>query len=175
MNPIAILSDIKQAFLQIEIDPEHRDFLRFFWFDNPCDPFSKIVTYHYLRVVFGLTSLPFILNATVRHHLNKFSENESEFVKKFLEDLYVDDSSSGCESVSEGKEFYEKCMSVSSSGGFHLRKWVTNSKELQGFFDDKEEKEAQETMKKFLRVLWDVESDEFVFSFVDILKMAKNL
>ena len=35
MNPIAILSDIKQAFLQIEIDPEHRNFLRFFWFDNP--------------------------------------------------------------------------------------------------------------------------------------------
>ena len=90
MNPIAILSDIKQAFLQIEIDPEHRDFLRFFWFDNPCDPFSKIVTYRFLRLVFGLTSSPFILNATVRHHLNKFSENESEFVKKFLEDLYVD-------------------------------------------------------------------------------------
>ena len=31
---IGLISDIKQAFLQIEISPEHRDYLRFLWYDD---------------------------------------------------------------------------------------------------------------------------------------------
>ena len=30
---IGLISDIKQAFLQIEISPEHRDYLNFLWYD----------------------------------------------------------------------------------------------------------------------------------------------
>ena len=31
---IGLIADIKQAFLQIEVTPEHRDFLWFMWFDD---------------------------------------------------------------------------------------------------------------------------------------------
>ena len=120
LNPIAILSDIKQAFLITEIAKEHQDFLRFLSFEDPFDPSSELVIYRFLRLVFGLTSSPFILNATIRHHLQKFSSSDSEFVQRFLEDLYVDDCTSGCRSVEEGKEFYEKSMTVFGNGGFHL-------------------------------------------------------
>ena len=33
LNNVAILADIKQAFLTVEVSDEHRDFLRFLWFD----------------------------------------------------------------------------------------------------------------------------------------------
>ena len=34
LGKFAITSDIKQAFLQIELDVMHRDFTRFLWFSN---------------------------------------------------------------------------------------------------------------------------------------------
>jgi len=68
--------------------------------------------------------------------LERFKDFDSSFVDRFLQDLYVDDSTSGCNTVDEGKLFYEKSMSILSAGGFILRKWVTNSKELQAFFNE---------------------------------------
>ena len=174
-NPIAILSNIKQAFLNIEIAKVHQDFLRLLWFEDPFNPSSELVIYRFLRLVFGLTSSPFILNATIRHHLQKFSSSDSEFVQRFLEDLYVDDCTLGCRSVEEGKEFYEKSMTVLENGGFHLRKWVTNHKMLQDFFDMRKDGSVESNLKKVLGVQWDLDSDEFVFSFVEILKLARSL
>ena len=174
INPIATLSDIKQAFLNIEIDKEHQDFLRFLWYRDVGNC-SEVVVYRFLRLVFGLTSSPFILNATIRHHLEKFKDSDSLFVDKFLQDLYVDDSTSGCNTVDEGKAFYEKSMSIMSSGGFVLRKWVTNSKELQSFFNEKEGKESQIRFQKVLGVEWDLELDEFVFNFSKIIELARSL
>ena len=34
IEKIDIVADVQQAFLQIEIDENHRDFQRFIWFDN---------------------------------------------------------------------------------------------------------------------------------------------
>ena len=75
---------------------------------------ENIVVYRFLRVVFGLTSSPFLLNATIRHHVTKSISHDPEFVKKLLEDLYVDDTTSGTETLSEGKEFYNKAKTILS-------------------------------------------------------------
>ena len=64
MGKIGIVADIKQAFLQIFIDDNDRDLIHFLWFEKINDPGSKIVIYRFTRVVFRLTSSPFLLNAT---------------------------------------------------------------------------------------------------------------
>ena len=176
LNPIAILSDIKQAFLNIGIDRKHQDYLRFLWMDDPFDPSSNVVIYRFLRLVFGLTSSPFILNATVRHHLEKFRDSERDFVERLVKDLYVDDSISGCFTVEEGVKFYEKSKSMLSAGGFCLRKWITNNNELQTFFDSREGIEPK--MQRFIKVLgveWDLSEDEFIFNFEEIVKLAQSI
>ena len=177
LNPIAIISDIKQAFNQVEIHPEHQDFLRFLWYENPLDSSSPLVPYRFLRLVMGLTSSPFILNATIRHHLQKFEASDSVFVNEFLKDLYVDDCPSGTSNLSEAKVFYEKSSSILNSGGFLLRKWNTNSRELQQFFDEKESPELKGSsrLKKVLGVEWNLDSDEFVFRFGEVIALARSL
>ena len=75
----------------------------------------------------------------LRHYLKKFSFSDSEFVNRFLEDLYVDDYTSSCRSVEEEKELYEKSMTILGNDRFHLRKWVTNHKALQDFFDTRKD------------------------------------
>lgn len=103
LNKIGILADIKQAFLNIAISREHRDFVRFLWYDLNSKE-EKIITYRFLRVVFGLTSSPFLLNATLRHHLSKYVEKENAVVERICEDLYVDNLVSGGDSVGTAKE-----------------------------------------------------------------------
>ena len=187
MNKIVILADIKQAFLNISIYESHRDFLRFLW----RTPQGNLIIYRFCRVVFGLTSSPFLLNGTIRHHLIKYQNDWSEFAAKFLRDLYVDDSTTGCETVAEGIEFFEKAKSVMSEAGFELRKWCSNNVELQEHFDGNKKCEnelsgddqtfvesqlgTQGEFKRVLGIEWDSESDDFIFRFTEFIEKGRSM
>ena len=191
LNLIGILADIKQALLNVEMSNDQKDFLRFLWYDTND---LKIVIYRFLRVIFGLTSSPFLLNATIRHHLSKYIQFERNFIEKFLEDLYGDGTTSDTKSIEEGKEFYVKTKKMMAEAGFDLRKWKTNSKELQKYFDNKETPiecnnkivddlsyldtevcSEESTYARVLGVEWDVESDTFVFRFDKFIDLAKSM
>ena len=86
---IMLIADMKQAFLQINISKEHRDLLRFIWFER--DHFNeKLVTYRFKRVVFGLNCSLFLLNATIKLHLSKYIlvENFTRVIEKLIKFIY---------------------------------------------------------------------------------------
>ena len=60
--------DIEKGFLNVEIDVLDRDCLHFLWMEKP-----------------------FLLNATIRHHLKRYEECDPEFVQKLRDLFYVDD------------------------------------------------------------------------------------
>ena len=70
--------------MNIEIDPEHRDFLRFLWVDDVNKESPKIKLLHFTRVVFGVIASPFILNATIRHHINTCMLNDDALALELL-------------------------------------------------------------------------------------------
>lgn len=187
-NRIGILANIKQAFLNVELSQEHQDFARFLWSDLNT-PDENLIIYRFLRVVFGIACSPFLLNGTIRLHLEKYMFNLREFIERLLEDLYVDDVTSGCETVEEGKLFYETAKDIMSDGGFELRKWTSNNEELQQIFDnDRSDSTTMETgddikyletqmkasgeVKRVLGIEWDTLSDEFVFRFDEFAQKA---
>ena len=132
-------ADIEKAFLNVAISEEHRDFLRFLWLSDPYDSNSNIIPLRFTRVVFGVTSSPFILNATLRHHVNKYLVNDPGFVYEMLRSLYVDDYASGCETIPKALELARSIKARLSVAGFNMRKWQTNSLELrQTFHNDPE-------------------------------------
>ncbi|GBN30474.1 hypothetical protein AVEN_42034-1 [Araneus ventricosus] len=72
-----LIADVKQAFLQIRLRTEDRDVLRFLWWENTgC---SEIRIYRHCRVVFGVSSSPFLLNATISYHLEREIMKEGAF------------------------------------------------------------------------------------------------
>ena len=73
---VALTADIEKAFLMISVNQRDRDALRFLWVDNVQQREPKIITLRFTRVVFGVSSSPFLLNATIRHHLEKFSASQ---------------------------------------------------------------------------------------------------
>ena len=95
---LGMTADVRKAFLKIGIADKDRDFLRFLWLDSA----GKIITFRHRRVVFGVTSSPFMLAAVICHHLNFIlsslddpkSDNFSRFsranIDKLKNSFYVD-------------------------------------------------------------------------------------
>ena len=123
-------ADIEKAFLNIEVDKADRDNLRFLWATNPFDEDPTVETYRFCRVVFGVKSSPFLLNGTLRYHLQNYEKTDPLFVQQMIDSLYVDDMVFSTTTLECAYGMYEKARERMMSGGFRLRKWVTNGQEL---------------------------------------------
>ena len=111
---VAFVGDIEKAFLQIELCDEQRDLLRFIWFKDPVNidfnvfENNEIIEYRLCRVIMGATPSPFLLSATLQHHIESYKELDPEFVKKLSNSLHVDDLSGSSTTVQEAIEFLKK-------------------------------------------------------------------
>ena len=72
LNPVAIIGDIHQAFLHLELDEKERDLTIFFWYrmtwddEGNCNMTDDVFCYRFTRLPFGLICSPFRLSASVR-------------------------------------------------------------------------------------------------------------
>lgn len=184
IGKIGLVSDIKQAFLQIEIAEQHRDYLRFLWYLNPDDKYPTI--FRFKRVTFGINCGPFLLNGTIVTHLQKAINQgiDVESLKRLLRDLYVDDSTTSMDDENDAFRFYETSKKHLQQAGFELHKWQTNNPNVREKIDQHEadsrhdtsdEKCHHKSVIKVLGVSWDVDSDCFVFDFSEMVPFAEGL
>ena len=75
----------------------------------------------------GLISSPFILNATVLHHLDQY---ETDVSQDMQDNLYVDDVFSGCDTEDKAISYYHEAISIMHDANFNLRTWASNSSQL---------------------------------------------
>ena len=71
----------------ISVAGEDRDVLRFLWVNDPFKKFPEVVTLRFRRVVFGVTASPFLLNATIRHHIDQYHSSDPQLADQFLRSL----------------------------------------------------------------------------------------
>ncbi|XP_071040052.1 uncharacterized protein [Parasteatoda tepidariorum] len=103
--------DLKQAFLNIEIAGEDRDATRFLWMEPSFDE-GELRIFRFTRVLFGLTSSPFLLAATIKFHLKNYEKTYPETIKIIRESLYVDDVI-GCEdNVDKAFSFSQEAIKI---------------------------------------------------------------
>ena len=121
---IGLIADIKQAFLQIDVGPERRDFLRFMLSDDIFKSYPELISLRFTRVLFGLTCSQFLLNGTVKFHLLRYTQftNIKEFVEKLLHNLYVNDFVNSFDKLIDCLKFYKFSKPCLSDAGFDLRK-----------------------------------------------------
>ncbi|XP_077538319.1 uncharacterized protein LOC144150835 [Haemaphysalis longicornis] len=90
-EPVAVMADIQQMFYSFFVREDHRDFLRFLWFENN-DMSKEIVEYRMKVHVFGNSPSPAVatygLRRTARQGSLLYGEDAARFVER---DLYVDD------------------------------------------------------------------------------------
>ena len=72
-------------------------------------------------------SSPFILHATLYHHLQHYNTPLSNNIQS---NLYVDNVISGCMTETRAVEYFCNARDIMSSARFNLRAWVSNSQQL---------------------------------------------
>ena len=80
VHNMALAADIEKTFLMVSVDERDRDVLRFVWVDDVIKDDPEVIAFRFTRVMFGVSSSPFLLNATIRHHLKSHSSEFPEAV-----------------------------------------------------------------------------------------------
>ncbi len=89
LSPILVTADVEKAFFQLGLHENQRDSVRFLWVKDPCAPVktNNLKVYRFTRIPFGVTSSPFLLNATIQYHL---SNEPTELKDEIRKSIYVD-------------------------------------------------------------------------------------
>ena len=98
---VALTADIEKDFLMVSMAEDDRDALRFLWTDDVDSDPPTIRDLRFTRVVFGVSSSPFLLNATIDHHLEKYVASHPNLVKTLRRSIYVDDEVTGADTENE--------------------------------------------------------------------------
>ena len=88
----------------------------------------------FTRVVWGLGPSPFLLNGTLKEHLDSYQEEDSDvkdIAAQIQKDLYVDDLTSGGCSEHEARVLKDTAIEIFEEGGFKLHKWHSNVNSLE--------------------------------------------
>ncbi|GFU30057.1 integrase catalytic domain-containing protein [Trichonephila clavipes] len=181
LNTIAITADIERAFLQISLRDEDRDAVRFLFPDirsNQTDPYTFQV-YRFKRVMFGVNVSPFLLSATIKHHIENYREQYPAATEMLDTCLYVDDVISGADDISQALKVSKDAETIMKNASMKLRKWNSNDQTLMRTW----EKEGLEThprhpddsskipSSKVLGIPWDVVHDYFTIDVKGLLQL----
>ena len=163
----AVACDIEKMFYRFSVLPEHRDFLRFLWYDAS----HNISEYRMTKHIFGATSSPgcaeFGLLQMARDH-----GGTSKSAQWFLENcFYVDDGLFSCDTVEEAVCLLSDTRAICESANLHLHKLMSNCSEVLSAFPDrdlacdlKEFTGGVSGSERALGIDWDPVSDRFSFS-----------
>ena len=163
INMIAIVCDIEEMFLQVEMKPEDRTYFRFLWRDNPRE---SPEIYEFQRVIFGGRASPFLAQFVARFNASRFQNEFPRAVETIEKSTYMDDSLYSVGLEEEAVELCNHLTHVWGEAGMVARKWLSNSAEVMEVIPlDKragnvEIKDSSSLpTSKTLGIVWDANTD----------------
>ena len=120
-------ADIEKAFLQIEIEEEERDFLRFFIDQH---------AYRFCRVPFGLTCSPALLNSSLRLLYDSSEDLYPDTVHRLRHCTYVDDVVTSFPDEKSLEKFKSESIKMFAQAGMNLRGWTSSPSKVLGIAYD---------------------------------------
>ena len=83
------------------------------------DDSENIQVYRFCRVLFGAAPSPFLLGATINHHLDRHSDDE--IARDIKDNIYVDNLLSGMEFADELHRYYTRSRELMRSAGIMIQ------------------------------------------------------
>ncbi|UYV61642.1 hypothetical protein LAZ67_1005714 [Cordylochernes scorpioides] len=122
-NSVALVADIEKMYRQIRLHPDDIRYQTILWRD--CKDL-ELQEYSLLTVTYGLACAPYLAIRTLHQIAHEVQVSNPRVSKIIREDFYVDDLLTGCPTVEDAKGLVQQLIAVLGSGGFVLRKWVSN-------------------------------------------------
>ena len=82
------------------------DFLRSLWLEDVFAEIPKIVRTRFARILFGMTSSPYLLNSTLKKHPTTYDYG-FKVINRIVNCFYVDDFSGGENLLKKAFELYK--------------------------------------------------------------------
>ncbi|GFT77087.1 reverse transcriptase domain-containing protein, partial [Nephila pilipes] len=80
--------------------------------------------------MFGVNMSPFLLSATIKHHIEKYREQYPAATEMLDTCLYVDDVISGADDISQALKISKDADTIMKDASMKLRKWNSNDQAL---------------------------------------------
>jgi hypothetical protein len=163
-HKVAVVGDIQEMFHRVLIREEDRQAQRLLWVDG--EYVMNVMTF---GAVCSPASAQYIKNRNAR----RFENTIPKAVKAIVDHHYVDDYIHSIDSIEEAIKTVKDVINIHAAGGFNMRNFMSNSKELlrhlpddklapggMKFLTDCEDRQ----LERVLGVNWDPEADNFAFS-----------
>lgn len=127
-----LTGDISKMYRQVLINPDETKYQKIFWRSQCNDPLK---VYKLNTITYGTASAPYL---AVKCLFQIAKENEGDFPlasKIIKRDFYMNDISTGSNSISELLEIQRDILSLLANHGFELRKFLSNKKEILKMFE----------------------------------------
>lgn len=171
-EPVAFSADIQQMFYCFEVREDHRDFLRFLWYeDNDLD--KNICEYRMKVHVFGNSPSPAVAIYCMRRAADEGEEEHGHDAKQFImRHFYVDDGLASTQSSEEAVEILKSTQNMLAQSNLKLRKIASNNlKVVEAFPVDERAKDLKDLdlelddvpLQRSLGLLWNLENYCFTF------------
>ena len=160
--PVVVSADITKAFLQICLSAADKDLHRFLLMDEK----GELQTWRFKRVPFGNTSSPFLLNATIKLHLDKYDHTNA--VDELYENMYVDNLLSGADSPTDAANLFCEARDILADANMPLTKLISNST-LISSQNNQVYDVTKEGNNSVLGLKWNNSLDTFTFSGIKIV------
>ena len=172
LHEVGFCSDLEQMFNQFKVEVRHRDFLRFYWFNNN-EPSREIVQYRCTTHAFGLTSSPAVANFGLRHAALHPDASIYPEARMFIESsFYVDDGIASAPSAADAIHILTSAKAILDRFGINLHKINSNSPQVLEAFSEKELVNKPTLLQicdpavhKTLGVAWNTATDNLELTF----------
>ncbi|XP_064473912.1 uncharacterized protein LOC135388341 [Ornithodoros turicata] len=162
LYPVALVSDVQKAFLQIAIHEDDRDALRLLWYSTtPVDGqlVPNVETWRMTRVTFGTAPSTFLLAATLQHHIQRHASEHPRLARILENSIYVDDVIFGAANEEEAEEMYTETLQLFGKASMKLQKWGSNSYAMREKFKSEPDAVLIGNTTKVLGIPWNQEQD----------------
>ena len=165
-EPIAVVGDIHSRFHQVFVSEEDRDALQFLWYQDG-DLDKPLVTYRRRCIHLGGIYSPSVASFALRRIAEDNETNACEkAIHTIYKNFYLDDLGKSFSTVEEAFDMIKQLCSLLKSEGFHLIKFIFNSKSFLEIIPN--ENLASNVLnfanrelpiQKALVIYWDAETD----------------
>ncbi|RXN22446.1 hypothetical protein ROHU_006738 [Labeo rohita] len=169
---VAFTADIEQMFHSFVVRADHRNYLRFLWFEDN-DPSKDVKEYRMKVHVFGNSPSPAVaiygLHRAAQHGELEFGKDARAFVEH---DFYVDDGLKSVPTAEEAVDLLKRTQEMLASSNLRLHKIATNSPAVMKAFpaedhvkDLKDVDLEKDTppIQRSLGLSWNLKDDTFTF------------
>ncbi|XP_071226640.1 uncharacterized protein [Salvelinus alpinus] len=169
---IALTADVQQMFYCFGVREDHRDYLRFLWYEDN-NPDRNITEYRMKVHVFGNSPSPAVAIYCMRRAaLQGEKEHGSEPKQYVVRNFYVDDGLTSVATTEEAINILRKTQAMLAESNMKLHKIASNSKTVMEAFPMEDRAKDLKDLdlgvdplpfQRSLGLSWNLETDSFSF------------